>query len=359
MPPPGGRGVRPGARNPPLSHPSRPIQTRLGANAEVVLHPRPGPLHSSAAFAVGCDAGLTHSRANNFQDIKYKPDPSGGKGASMLRIHAHALTTNFKAEALTDTDLGAEAPSVFSRGPMAGLSNRYAFVPTGEIVQALREREWVPVSVEQQRVRNEARRGFQKHLIRFRRKEQMQTLEEWNPELVLTNSHDALCAYVLQVGIYRRICSNGLVVSDQSFEAIRFRHAGLEPEAVVQASFRILEFVPKLGGLIERFRNRMLTSAEALDFAGRALLLRYDTLEHSPIQPATLLEARRPEDQASDLWTTFSRVQENLIRGGLSDNKRDRRGRTRSIRSLRGIDSKVSLNKGLWTVAEEVSAARN
>lgn len=68
---------------------------------------------------------------------------------------------------------------------------------------------------------------------------------------MLTNSHDASCAYVLQVGIFRRICSNGLVVSDDSFEDIRFRHAGLQPEAVVQASFQILEFVPRLGGLIE------------------------------------------------------------------------------------------------------------
>ena len=33
------------------------------------------------------------------------------------------------------------------------------------------------------------RRGFQKHMIRFRRAEQMQTLDEWNVELVLLNSH--------------------------------------------------------------------------------------------------------------------------------------------------------------------------
>ena len=133
----------------------------------------------------------------------------------------NTVTSNFKAEALTDEHLRLEAPSIFASRPMTGLSDRYAFVPTTEIVAGLREKHWLPVRVEQQRVRTSARIGFQKHLIRFRRAEQMQTLDEWNEELVLTNSHDAGCAYLMRVGIYRRLCSNGLVVSNETFEAIK------------------------------------------------------------------------------------------------------------------------------------------
>jgi len=113
----------------------------------------------------------------------------------------NTVTSNFKAEALTDERLRLEAPSIFASRPMSGLSGRYAFVPTTEIVAGLRGKNWLPVHVEQQRVRTATRFGFQKHLIRFRRAEQMQTLDEWNAELVLTNSHDAGCAYVMQVGI--------------------------------------------------------------------------------------------------------------------------------------------------------------
>ena len=160
-------------------------------------------------------------------------------------------TSNFKAEALTNDVLRLQAPSIFAERPMNGLSSRYTFVPTTEIIAGLREKSWLPVHTEQQRARSQLRFGFQKHLIRFRRAEQMQTLDEWNAELVLTNSHDAGCAYILQVGIFRRLCSNGLVVSDQEFEAIRFRHAHLRTEEVVAASFRILEYVPKLGALAE------------------------------------------------------------------------------------------------------------
>lgn len=264
-------------------------------------------------------------------------------------------TSNFKATALSNETLHRQAPSIFAPGPISGVSPRYAFVPTARIVEGLREHDWVPVAVEEQRIRNEARRGFQKHLIRFRRAEQMETLDEWNVELVLLNSHDAGCAYQIHAGIYRRICSNGLVLSQDSFEAIRFRHAGLLAEEVVQASFRLLDYLPKVGALVERFRARALDARESLALAGHALVLRYASLDAAPIDPETLLKARRPEDEGTDLWRTTNRVQENLIHGGVSDFHRDRRGRLRSVRALRGIDSKVTLNKGLWSFAERLA----
>lgn len=264
-------------------------------------------------------------------------------------------TSNFKASALTEDTLRQQAPSIYASGPMASVSPRYRFVPTARIVDGLAEHNWVPVAVEEQRIRNEARRGFQKHLIRFRRSEQMQTLDEWNVELVLLNSHDKGCAYQLHAGIYRRICSNGLVLSQGSFEAIRFRHAGPLTEEVVQASFRLLDFVPRVGELVNRFRSRSLEVRESLDLARHALLLRYDSVESAPVEPDTLLKARRPEDEGTDLWRTMNRLGENLERGGVSDFHHDKRGKLRSVRALRGIDSKVSLNKGLWGLAEQLA----
>ena len=73
------------------------------------------------------------------------------------------------------------------------------------------------------------------------------------------------------------------------------------------------------------------------------------------MEAETLLKAWRPEDEGASLWNTLNRLQENLIRGGVSDARRDRRGKLRSVRMLRGIDSKVSLNKALWGLAERVS----
>jgi hypothetical protein len=38
----------------------------------------------------------------------------------------------------------------------------------------------------------------------------------------------------------------------------------------------------------------------------------------------------------------------------VSDHHRDKRGKLRSVRALRGIDSKVNLNKRLWGLAEQM-----
>ena len=195
--------------------------------------------------------------------------------------------SNFKATALSDDTLRHQAPSIFAGEPMAGVSKRYTFVPTSQILAGLRKQAWVPVEVEEQRIRQEARRGYQKHLIRFRRAEQMETLDEWNVELVLVNSHDTGCAYQLHAGIYRRVCANGLVLSDLQFQALRFRHAGLEPEEVVAASFRVLEYVPKVGELVERFRFRQLEPEDTLLLASHALVLRYGSLADAPVEPQT------------------------------------------------------------------------
>ena len=51
----------------------------------------------------------------------------------------------------------------------------------------------------------------------------------------------------------------------------------------------------------------------------------------------------------------MNRLLENLERGGISDSHRDKRGKLRSVRGLRGIDSKVSLNKGLWSLSEQLA----
>jgi hypothetical protein len=102
--------------------------------------------------------------------------------------------------------------------------------------------------------------------------------------------------------------------------------------------------------------RRWHTNVRQLQWQARhALLLGYGSLDAAPVEPETVLAPRRNEDCGLDLWATMNRVQENLVRGGLSDAKRDRRGRLRSVRALRGIDSTVSLNMGLWGLAARLA----
>lgn len=145
------------------------------------------------------------------------------------------------------------------------------------------------MSVEEQRIRVTGPQGLpEARLIHLRLAEQMRQVAEWNVELVLVNSHDGGCAYQLHAGIFRRLCSNGLVISDTRFEAIRFRHAGVNPDEVIQSSFRLVDFIPGVAGLIERFRGRELSATESIAFARTALTMRYGNLDAAPVEAETL-----------------------------------------------------------------------
>src|SRR5438094_10034111 len=68
---------------------------------------------------------------------------------------------------LPDEQLRALAPSVFAAQAMPGVSSRYAFVPTAQLVGRLRDAGWAPVSAVEQKVKLDERRGFPKQFIRF------------------------------------------------------------------------------------------------------------------------------------------------------------------------------------------------
>src|SRR5258708_15584823 len=121
--------------------------------------------------------------------------------------------------AISDDEMRRFAPSVFASQPIEGVSERYSFLPTSSILNGTRENGWVPVRAQEQSIRTEARRGFQKHVVRFARVEHLQSWEknQVRPEVVLVNSHDKSIAYQLHCGLFRLVCTNGMVVSDGTF----------------------------------------------------------------------------------------------------------------------------------------------
>ena len=221
-----------------------------------------------------------------------------------------------KRQPMSDETLRALAPSVFASHEREGLSSRYSFLPTITTVNALRDNGWLPVFAQEQRTREEGRMGYQKHLIRFQRAGTVATVGEYATELCLINSHDAGSAYQMHAGLFRFVCANGLMVADSTFNRLSFRHVGFDPEQVADASRKLIADVPQIEGAVENFRARHLSPVEAKAFAESAILLKYDSLEESPVRAELLLRPHRTEDSGEDLWRTFNRVQENLVNGG-------------------------------------------
>jgi Domain of unknown function (DUF932) len=273
-----------------------------------------------------------------------------------MSLYSNYLPKARETVAISDEELRRVVPSIFASQPIEGVSDRYSFLPTSSILQGLRENGWVPVRAEEQSVRTEARRGFQKHLIRFARTEHLQTWEknQVRPEVVLLNSHDKSSAYQLHCGLFRLVCLNGMVVADATFERISIKHSGFNPDSVIEASFKVLGAVPDIMNKMQLFQDRILTDAERLALATGAATYRWEDLAKAPINPSMLLNPRRYGDEAKDLWTTFNTVQENIIRGGQRDYSRRRPDGRRmpKSRAINGIDEDMKLNKALWQMAE-------
>jgi hypothetical protein len=258
--------------------------------------------------------------------------------------------------------LRAIAPSIYAPAPHDSRSDKYAYIPTGTILDSLAREGFRPYSVNQGGSRDETKRGFTKHLLRLRHDSQELQVGGTHHEIVLLNSHDGTSSYRLMAGVFRLVCQNGLVIAEDMLEDIRIPHKGDVAGQVLDGCITMLDRLPQVSDTIADMSSLALSQPEREIFARAAITARYGD-DPSPIRPEQVITARRSSDvRDSSVWTTFNVIQENLIRGGLSYVQRDDQGRrvaTRHTREIRGVDQNTNLNRALWTLAEEMRALKN
>jgi hypothetical protein len=264
-------------------------------------------------------------------------------------------------KALSSDDLRRCAPSVFAEHARPGVSARYTFVSTAQVVALLGAEGWEPVRASEQRVRLEDRIGYQMHEIRFARRSDLEAgameLGNTRPEMILQNAHDGTRAYRIDAGLYRLVCRNGLTVADADFAHVSIRHMDVSAEAFAKAAQSVAENTPRALEAVAKWQAVQLPQITRVEFARRAAALRWDVSNPvmQALNPEKLLTPVRYGDAATDLWTTFNVVQEHLARGGdrylsRSEGNGLRRNRTRPVA---GLAEGQKLNKALWALASE------
>ena len=206
--------------------------------------------------------------------------------------------------------------------------------------------------------KDEVKRGFTKHLIRFR---QAQHVGRGGTvyEVCLLGSHDGTTSYQMFGGFYRAICKNGCIWFDGEATKITIPHKGNVIPDVIEGAFTVIDQSKLCYDSIDNLRRIELNRDEQMAFASAAAVARFEG--ESPVQPQALLAPRRNEDRANDLWTTFNRVQENVIRGEVAYTSEQQlaNGGTRTVhrntRPVRSVDGDVRLNRALWTLADEMA----
>jgi len=256
---------------------------------------------------------------------------------------------------LSTQELITQAPALFTKQPHNEVSDKYHFIPTIEVINQIKEHNWYPVNVQEASVKDISKEGFQRHLVRFRHFDDLLNPQSNAVELLLFNSHDRSTAFSISAGIYRFVCSNGLVIADNVFESYKIKHIGDRENDVVTAIANITAFKPKLQSKINAFESLDLSRQEKESFAKSAIPLRFT--EHLKVDHNDLLVPHREEDVKDDLYTTLNVIQENLLRGNISGQNKET-GRKFTSREITSISKDVDVNQGLWDIAERIASIK-
>lgn len=256
-------------------------------------------------------------------------------------------------------------PAIFAEDKHESRSIRYTYISTRDLLDTLHTRGFTPTQVMQSKSRIEGKTAFTKHLIRLRHTAELGIARPDVREVVLVNAHDGTSSYQLMQGVFRVVCTNGLIVGDLD-STFKVSHKGNVLEDVVKATVHILEDAEETMRAVEAMKRIPLERKFQLLLAEFAMAVRFDTPEEEenvvestladrkPViyQPSDFLRVRRSEDQKDDLYTVMNRVQENVLRGGIK--RYDAQGQRHTTRPIKGIDQTVKTNRLLWQFTERM-----
>ncbi len=261
---------------------------------------------------------------------------------------------------LTMDQIRTAAPSAFAMEPYHGMSDRYAYLPTSAVIEGMMKNGFQVFAASQSLARLEDKQNHTKHMIRFRQQNNSLSVGDTFGEVVMVNSHDGSSTFNLMAGLFRLACSNGMVVSEGQIESLKVRHSGRIIEEVATGSMQIVQNMPAAIDAIARWKSIQLSTSDQNALAEAAHIVRFADSEgkvNTPIRPEQLLQTNRYADNGNDLWSTFNRVQENVIKGGLRARAQGATRRT-GMREVKGIDQDVRLNRALWTLGERMAEIR-
>lgn len=274
-----------------------------------------------------------------------------------LKIGNTQVLRNPQLDPIDDKQLKAFAPTIFAKGGMPGVSEKYGFVNTKTVIDAMRDNKFDIVEVRQSQRRDLDRMPFTKHMLKFRPSGLIGKVKRGDvvPQIMMLNSHDRSSGFHLYAAMYRLICDNGMIVSDGAeVTPVKVHHTIRMVENVIDRSNDLIKCIDGVYRLRGDMVKTAMTQKAALAFARQAVTFRPPRA--AVLAPENLLIPRRKEDEAAvgNLWGTFNIVQENMLRGGNETVTED--GRIVLTRGIGRIERDVQINVDLWSLAVQTIA---
>lgn len=252
--------------------------------------------------------------------------------------------------ALDDVTLLRNVPSIFASDHSFHRDERhYNLFKTADVINALREEGYFPVYARTNGTRNQSAYNSvdtRKHMVRFTHRDFIESplaVNDERPELILTNSHDGSSSFQIIAGLFRKICSNGMMVMQQGVEERRIRHIGHTLDEVINSSLDVARSLDCVMDTVNTMKGINLNEKQRRDLAAEIAEARFG--KNNVKTPEALLTLRRYEDNwQSSLYNTFNVIQENIIKGG-------QRVTDRVARPITNIDTDININQRMWNIA--------
>lgn len=261
-------------------------------------------------------------------------------------------------------EIAAVAPAAFSTGATPKASDRYSFVSTVDLLNAFEKLGWMPHSTKQLGKGNDL---YSRHLIRLNNDELgflPLKSDKVKPQIIIDNSHDRTSNVMAHMGLFRLVCTNGLVVAMPGmYSSIKLRHIGIDFNELKKLSEVIAVQYNTVGKHISEMQEIILDADQQEEFVMKAVAYRDPktyikedgTIDFASVtarvNPVQILEPLRGEDKKDDLWTIFNIAQEKMVKGLFE--KQNASGRKSSPRGITNVGRSLEFNKVLWSIAEE------
>jgi hypothetical protein len=212
------------------------------------------------------------------------------------------------------------------------------YIPTLDVIEKLQDEGWHISGVNEQRSKS---RKIESNYVQMQHPDfaikNNRGKDEALASLTITNSCNGNKPMQLDLGVYRQVCSNGLIAFDQAAESEKIKHVQVNYNNLDYFISNISRKTSTILHEFEKLKHTDLSLNDMKKMAYEAAQLRYNNLEDINIDD--LLSVNRIEDEGNDLWTVFNRIQENLI-GDVSNMNED-----------------IKLNKQLFSLANQYALA--
>ena len=289
--------------------------------------------------------------------------------STMLSFANNNLATEF----MTKEQIAAVCPMALCQAPTnPRVSERYVFANTEMVIDDLAKCGWYPVDAKQCRPRKCENMGVRSfHMLAFQNPNVSITkidasgneVVDCYPRIILTNSHDGFSSFRFRVGLFRVVCSNGLVIATDEMADIYVRHVNYTFDELRVVITTAMAQVNEQTRVMNDMTNILLTDEQKAQLAIAAVRIRKNTPDDKDLfvsedTIADLLQPIRQEDEGDTLWNVFNVVQEHIMRGQYYSQANEKK-RPRKARALTSVATSLNFNTAFFRAAYKYATAED